>query len=137
MLKKKDYFDDLIKLLPMARAPFSNVSVAAIIVTDKGIFKGVNFEDPVLNLGICAERSAIFSGITAGMQKIYEIHILANIPQRKKLNMCGACRQVASLFADENAKVCVYSLDKSKEIVSFKKLFPRSNLSINKNIIKG
>lgn len=135
MRKNNNYFTQLLKLLPMARGSFSNVSVASIIVTDKGIFKGVNYEDPVLNLGICAERSAVFAGITGGMSKIYEVHVLSNVSS-EKLHMCGACRQVVSMFATEDAKVYSYSLDGSRVSYSFKSLYPHSNISINKSIIK-
>jgi cytidine deaminase len=120
---KNNFYNDLIHLLKKSVAPFSKINVAAIIVTDKGIFKGVNYEDPVFPVGICAERNAIFNGITNGMKKIYEIHIISNIVN---ISMCGACRQVASSFSIPSTKVFVYTKNKlnSRKVTLFNKLFP-------------
>lgn len=134
MQSKKNYYKELKKLLNKSVANLTNVHVAAIIATDKGIFKGVNYEDPVLSLSICAERSAIFSAITAGMKKIYDIHVLSDIGKSAKLHMCGACRQVASGFATKTTKVHIYSLDGSKEVYTFDKYFPHRNEIENKKI---
>lgn len=107
--KSKNYFKELKALLKNSRAEFSGIHVAAIIVTDKGVFKGVNYEDPVLNLGICAERNAIFNAITNGMRHIKEIHLTSDFG--KELQMCAACRQVASNFMNGNDKIFVYTKD--------------------------
>lgn len=121
--KKNNFYNDLVVLLKKAIASFSKISVAAIIVTDKGIFKGVNYEDPVCPEGICAERNAIFNGITNGMKKIYEIHVISNIAN---ISMCGACRQVASSFSSSLTKVFTYTKGKPNyvKITSLNKLLP-------------
>ena len=59
-------FKKLLELQKKAFAPFSNYKVACIIETDNGNYNGVNIEPDVLNLGICAERNAIFNAITNG-----------------------------------------------------------------------
>jgi len=126
-MMKNNYYKELKALLKNSRAEFSGVHVAAIIVTDKGIFKGVNYEDPVLNLGICAERSAIFSGITAGMKHIKEIHLTSNL--NTELNMCAACRQVASSFMNGDDKIFVYT---NKKVIQYtlNDLLPHRNKRI-------
>jgi len=123
--KSKNYFKQLKALLKNSVANFSGVKVAAIIVTDKGIFKGVNYEDPVLNLGMCAERNAIFNGITNGMKHIKEIHLTSNLDY--ELNMCAACRQVASNFMNDNDKVFVYLKDGTVRKYTLKELLPHQN----------
>lgn len=61
---------ELTKLLESAYTPISNFPVAAIVVTKDGKFyKGVNVEDASLRAGVCAERNALFSGITNGLKK--------------------------------------------------------------------
>lgn len=118
----KNYYTDLKKLLPFANSKFTNVKVAAIIVTDKGVFKGVNYEDPILNLGICAERNAIFNAITNGMKQIYEVHLFSNID---KITMCGACRQLLSTFIKPTGKVYIYHYKTGKRNVKcFKEYLP-------------
>ena len=118
----KNYFNELKKLMKYASRTLTNVSVAAIIVTDKGIFKGVNYEDIVCSLSICAERNAIYNGITNGMSEIYEIHLITS---RNDLTMCGACRQLASSFTTDKANVFVYHTKTGKcTKTPFKRLLP-------------
>ncbi len=135
MQSNKNYFKQLKALLPRALANISKVKVAAIIVTDKGVFKGVNYEDPVFSLGICAERNAIFNGITHGMKKIHEIHVLSSLGQTK-LHMCGACRQVALVFSNEKTKVFVYNMMGKRQTYKLFEAFPHRNMDIEKKIIK-
>ena len=98
-------------LIKNAYAPLTGVKVAAILVTDKGEFKGVNIENIVCSLSICAERCALFAGITAGAKQVKEIHLMSN---RDKITMCGACRQMLSSWAKKDAKVYVYDLKTGK-----------------------
>lgn len=81
-----------------AYAPYSRYKVGAAILTASGrIFTGVNVENAVYGLTICAERTAVFSAVTAGVHDFVAIAICtenAGTP-------CGACRQVLSEFADK------------------------------------
>ena len=53
-------------------APYSNYHVGAAILTEDGrIFTGVNVENASHSLAICAERSAIFSAVSAGVRRFY------------------------------------------------------------------
>lgn len=135
MQSNKNYFKQLKALLPRALANISKVKVASIIVTDKGVFKGVNYEDPVFSLGICAERNAIFNAITHGMRDIYEIHVLSSLGHTK-LHMCGACRQVALGFSSEQTKVFVYNMDGERQTYKLFEAFPHRNRDVNKKIIR-
>lgn len=135
MQSNKNYFKQLKALLSKALANISKVKVASIIVTDKGIFKGVNYEDPVFSLSVCAERNAIFNGVTNGMRDIYEIHVLSSLGETK-LHMCGACRQVALEFSSEKTKVFVYNLKGKRQIYRLFEAFPHRNRDVEKKIIK-
>ena len=71
-----------------AYAPYSNYLVgAAVRARDGRIFEGVNVENAAYPLGICAERTAIASAVTAGCGPgdLEEIAITAS--------PCGGCRQ--------------------------------------------
>lgn len=136
MQTSKTFFAELKKLLPNSRCELSGVKVAAIVVTDTGIYKGVNYEDPVCSLSICAERNAIFNAITNGMKEIYEIHILSSVAKTQGLHMCGACRQVASNFMKTNGKIYLYTLDGRRKEYKFGDVFPHRNFAVNKAIMK-
>ena len=129
--KKNNFYRDLVLLLKNSVAPFSKINVAAIIVTDKGVFKGVNYEDAICPESICAERNAIFNAVTNGMKKIYEIHIISNVTN---ITMCGACRQVASSFSNSSTKVFTYTKNKPNHIkVTFlDKLLPNKPILFEK-----
>jgi cytidine deaminase len=81
-----------------AYAPYSRYAVGAAILSEDGqVFSGVNVENAVLGLGICAERSAIFTAASAGVRRIVAVAVCTeNIG-----SPCGACRQVLSEFAGD------------------------------------
>ncbi len=82
----------------IAYAPYSKYSVGAAILTEDGrIFSGVNVENASHSLAICAERSAIFSAVTAGVRRILAIAVCTE----NAGSPCGACRQVLSEFSGD------------------------------------
>lgn len=128
MISSKNYYNELKKLLSKCYTPLTGVCVSAIIVTDKGVFKGVNYEDAICSLSICAERSAIYAALSHGMKKIYEIHILS---PKAEITMCGACRQLAYSFANNNTKVYTYNLrKKTRKETTLGKLLPSSTVLV-------
>jgi len=81
-----------------AYAPYSNYSVGAAILTDDGrVFTGVNVENAAYGLTNCAERSAVFSAVTAGARRLVAVAICTE----NAGSPCGACRQVMSEFAGD------------------------------------
>lgn len=81
-----------------AYAPYSDYQVGAAILTDDGrVFTGVNVENAAYGLTNCAERSAIFSAVTAGARRILAVAICTD----NAGSPCGACRQVMSEFAGD------------------------------------
>ena len=87
-----------------AYAPFSNFAVGAAIVTKDGsIFTGVNVENSSFGATNCAERTALFSAVTAG-QRDFEAIVIASVLDGKAVFPCGICRQV---LADFNPKMRV------------------------------
>ena len=91
-----------------AYAPYSNFNVGAAVLCDGGrMFSGANVENASFGLTICAERSAVFSAVSAGCRKIKAIAIAAN----GKAFPCGACRQVIAEFADESAAIVIVNTE--------------------------
>ena len=85
-----------------AYAPYSNLRVAAAILTSKGeTFAGCNVENASYGMTNCAERTAIFSPIAAAGPKL-EIRAVAIVNTRGvPCSPCGACRQVIYEFGPE------------------------------------
>jgi len=107
------YFAELEALLDASSAPYSGFNVASVVVTREGKkFKGVNVESVAYPTTMCAERNAIFSAISSGVQSgdISEVHILARNMQKELVEAfpCGSCRQVIAEQSNNRAKVYVY-----------------------------
>ena len=80
-----------------AYAPYSHYSVGAALLTRSGrIFTGVNVENSVYPLGICAERTAVFSAVTEGEMDFIAIAVATS----NGGTPCGACRQVLAEFGE-------------------------------------
>ena len=98
-----------------AYAPYSNFAVgAAIVTTDGTIFTGVNVENSSFGATNCAERTALFSAITAGYRDFEAIIIASNL-NGKAVFPCGICRQVLADFNPEMRVILVNSETKKVE----------------------
>jgi cytidine deaminase len=83
-----------------AYAPYSRFAVGAALLTDDGrIFHGCNVENASYGLTTCAERTAVFSAVTAGVRRFAAIAVTAR--EGHGAPPCGACRQVLHEFAPE------------------------------------
>ncbi|MFQ5818995.1 MAG: cytidine deaminase [Candidatus Heimdallarchaeota archaeon] len=69
---------------------------AALLGRDSTIYTGCNIENDVTNLGICAERVAVFKAVAKGEQEFKAIAVVSN--QDIVFPPCGACRQVLWQF---------------------------------------
>src|SRR3989338_8085197 len=93
-------------------SPYSHFPVGAVVVgIDQSkklkVFSGTNVE-PTVSQSICAERVAIFNGISAGYKRFIAIAVSCpkatennetNI-ELNKLTPCGSCREVISQKLD-------------------------------------
>ena len=78
-----------------AYAPYSNYSVGAAVLTDDDqIFDGVNIENAVYPLTICAERVAIFKAVSSEKKSFKAIAVVT----KNGGTPCGSCRQVMAEF---------------------------------------
>ncbi len=105
--KRQELIQKANRARSLAYAPYSNYQVGAALLTKKGqIFTGVNVENAAYPDSICAERSAVFSAVSAGERDFEAIAVAT----RNGGTPCGSCRQVLSefgldivvLLADEN-----------------------------------
>lgn len=99
-----------------AYCPYSNFPVgAAIIGKDDKLYTGCNIENASYNLGLCAERVAIFNAIAAGNKKIKKIAVVClegDTSQPNSLTSCGACRQVISEFLEAGGQILIDGVGK-------------------------
>src|ERR1700758_1563994 len=86
-----------------AYAPYSKFRVGAAILLENGqVFSGCNVENASYGLTNCAERTAIFSAISALGAKQVRIRAIAVVNDREvACSPCGACRQVISEFGGD------------------------------------
>jgi cytidine deaminase len=79
-----------------AYAPYSNYSVGAAVLTESGkVYDGVNVENAVYPLTLCAERVAIFKAVSEGERDFSALAVVT----RNGGTPCGSCRQVMAEFA--------------------------------------
>ncbi len=98
---------DVTKLIAAARqarqkayAPYSNYQVGAAVLAKSGkMYAGCNVENAAYPNGLCAERVAIFKAISEGERELVALAVVTS----NLGSPCGACRQVFSEFAHDEA----------------------------------
>ena len=108
--------------LESAYSPYSGFRVGAAVLGVTGrIYTGCNIENSSYGLSICAERTAIFKGISDGEKSFDELAVAADTPG--PIIPCGACCQVLAEF---NPDIKVIMINKSGISLAknLKELFP-------------
>ncbi len=110
-------------------APYSNYAVGAALLTlDGKIYLGCNVENASFGGTMCAERTALFSAVSAGERSFAAIAIAGGtVGQKPEINCtpCGMCLQVMSEFFTPNTPVILGTEDTLK-VVPFGNLFPNT-----------
>ena len=122
--------DAAIRAQREAYAPYSKYAVGAALLTASGeIFIGVNVENAVFPLTMCAERSAIFSAVSAGHRKFQAIAVAT----RDGGTPCGSCRQVMAEFGLEMEVIIADTSGNVRMITTVAELLPGAFGSQNLN----
>jgi cytidine deaminase len=107
-----------------AHAPFSNFLVGAtLIAEDETLFAGCNVESSSYGLTICAERTALVSGVAHGYKRFVGVVVAADTPVLTP--PCGACRQMLYDFAPD-AVVVLVNLDGIEKRFTMRELLPEA-----------
>lgn len=105
-----------------AFAPFSKFKVGAALEAEDGsIVTGCNVESSSYGLTMCAERVAIFKGVSEGKRHFTRVAIVADT--EKLTSPCGACRQLLWEFAPD-AEVILANLKGDMKTLRMRELLP-------------
>ena len=105
-----------------AFAPFSKFKVgAAVAALDGRIHTGCNVESATYGLTMCAERVAIFKGISEGSRRFKRVAVAADT--QKLTPPCGACRQILWEFCGD-VEIVLVNLQGKIETYQLKDLLP-------------
>jgi cytidine deaminase len=112
-----------LKVRENAHAPFSKFKVGAAVEDEGGrIHAGCNVENATYGLTICAERNAVFKGISEGARRFRRIAVAADTSTLTP--PCGACRQILWEFCGD-AEIVLVNLQGKMESFRLAHLFPR------------
>ena len=107
-----------------AHAPYSNFQVGAAVEAEDGtVFTGCNIESASYGLTVCAERVAIWNGVSSGIKKFDRIAVVVDTEELTP--PCGACRQVIWEFCGE-IPVTLSNLQGKTETLRMGELLPRA-----------
>lgn len=91
-------FDAALEAMDRAVCPYSNFAVGAALRDGQGrIWTGSNVENASYNLGLCAERVAIFHALTHGGTDFRDVVVATDT--ETPTPPCGSCRQILWEFA--------------------------------------
>ena len=110
-----ELIDRALEARKMAYCPYSNFKVgAAALFEDGQIYTGCNIENASFGATNCAERTAIFNGISKGNKILMALALVGDV--NAFTYPCGICRQVISEFA-ENGEIKIYMVKNKDEVL--------------------
>lgn len=111
-----------------AYVPYSHFRVgAALLTADGSVFTGVNVENRSFGATNCAERSAVFSAVTAGKRDFVALAVCAPDADYP-VPPCGICRQVVSEFMKPDAPVVFGPVWEKTVRLAVSGLYPEDSL---------
>ncbi len=107
-----------------AYAPYSDFQVGAAVESENGdIYIGCNVESASYGLTVCAERVAIWKGISCGETRFTQIAVVVDTEDLTP--PCGVCRQIIWEFCGD-VPVILANLEGKSEIIKMRELLPRA-----------
>lgn len=112
---EKELIKKAIEAREKAYCPYSKFKVgAAALFEDGKIYTGCNIENASFGATNCAERTAIFNGVSQGNRVLKALALIGDTSAFTY--PCGICRQVISEFA-ENEDIKIIIIKNENEIL--------------------
>jgi len=120
----QELYREALRAQKNAYAPYSKYPIGAAIRTGSGkIHIGCNVENSSFGGTVCAERSAIFGGVSAeGKIEISTAVVVTDATP--PWPPCGFCRQVFSEFTSPTATIVAANLQGDAQVFRFSDLMP-------------
>lgn len=109
-----------------AHAPYSRYAVGAALLAEDGrVYHGCNVEISSYSLTCCAERVAVFKGVSEGVRRFVAVAVVTD--SEPPASPCGACRQVLHDFGSPDLRVIIGRADGAVvEAMTLGELLPRA-----------
>lgn len=126
--EEKELIKQALEARKKSYSPYSHFQVGAAILAENGeIYTGCNIENAAFSPTNCAERTAIFKGVSEGQQKFVKIAI-AGGREGETLDYCppcGVCRQVLREFVNpEQFQVILAKSETEYKVYTLSELLP-------------
>ena len=109
MYNAKNLIEMALEARSRAYCPYSGFAVgAALLARDGRVFLGCNVESSSFSPTNCAERTALFAAVAAGVREFVAIAVAggpAEAPPVDYISPCGVCRQALAEFNDGSMAV--------------------------------
>ena len=120
-MEPMDLIEHAIKAQGNSQSKYSNYPVGcALLCDDDKIIYGCNIESAVYPSTLCAERVAIYSALSQGIEKFKAIAIVSNTGARP----CGSCRQIMHEYLGDVPIYISDSLGVKYKVHHIKELLP-------------
>lgn len=115
-----------------AYVPYSHFPVGAAILYKNGdVITGVNVENVSFGATNCAERTALFTGVTKGYGKEDVVAIAVSANMEGYITPCSICRQVMVELCDADTPVFLTNRKDEVKRVTIDELVPYAFDSLN------
>ena len=119
--KPEDLIKHAIKAQGNSQSEYSKFPVGCALLTDDDkIIYGCNIESAVYPSTLCAERVAIYSALSQGIEKFKAIAIVSNTGARP----CGSCRQIMHEYLGDIPIYISDSIGDKYKVHRIKELLP-------------
>jgi cytidine deaminase len=106
-----------------AYCSYSNFKVGAAVLFKSGkVYGGCNIENASFGASNCAERTAIFKGISEGEKIIEAIVVIGDI--NDYTYPCGICRQVMAEFGAKDMKIIIAKNEEEYIVKNLEEILP-------------
>ncbi|MDO5134536.1 MAG: cytidine deaminase [Eubacteriales bacterium] len=118
-----------VEMREYAYAPYSRFQVGAALLGKSGrIYTGCNIESASHTPAVCAERTAVFKGVSEG-EREFEAIAIAGGPEGQSLDFCapcGVCRQVLREFCQPEFPIILAKSRQEYQVHTLGELLPFS-----------